>query len=226
MKDQKKYLVGICTIDRDWQKLPYLYSCTENQKPKVDFDYIIVTRKQDVKIQEECKKFKNCTVVLINNYTIKKHHNLEKLVEKRTIILNYAKEKKYDLLWCLDSDILPYEDTFSLLREKEGDAIGASYKVRWSGLDNLGIMGKFGIKKITLNDLKETDEIFIIGFGCLLLKPSCFETKIEIQELMNNGSLYFGEDIGFCLNLKKNKLKINVLSHPVRHFCEQSCPIQ
>jgi hypothetical protein len=234
-----KLLVGIVTIDRDYEKLATLYACLQNQVPSVIFDYIVVTRKQDTKVQKECTKWKktsNTYLHLVENYTIKKTHNLKNLIYKRTIIFQYANENKYDYVWCLDSDILPYENTFHLLFEKliklNCDVVSAPYKNRWGQHFRVGIQSpypeiqKFQIKHT--KDLVDEDVILYVGFGCLLVKNTCFHIKIENFFYQSTPTMFYeGEDFGFCNNLIKQNKKICSIQEPVRHFYNKpSCPIQ
>ena len=234
-----KILVGIVTIDRDFEKLATLYACLQSQVPQVNFDYIVVTRKQDSKVQEECtnwKKTSNTFIHLVDNYTINKNHNFKHLIFKRSIVFQFAQKNKYDFVWCIDSDILPFENTFQLLYDKmlefNCDVVSAPCKQRWGQHFRVGVQSpypeiqKFQIKHV--KDLVPEDIIIYVGFGCLLIKNTCFHIKIENYFYQSTPTMYYeGEDFGFCNNLIKEKKRICSIQEPVRHFYDSpSCPIQ
>ena len=65
---------------------------------------MIVTRESDTKTVNFWKN--KAIVKTVPHYEIKDRHNCEKIAEKRTIVVDYAK-RKYDAIWFVDSDIIP-----------------------------------------------------------------------------------------------------------------------
>jgi len=205
-----KILTGIVCIDRDSDLSQKMYDAlTENNVN----DIMIVTRETD---KNSINFWKNkARIVIVPHYEITGRHNIDKIAEKRQLIINYAK-KKYDAVWFIDSDIIPTKGILDKLIKTKKDVCFAPYRVKWYGSSCIGISSNeypyVKLHKIDDEDKKEYRKPFIIGgFGCTLIKKSTFDIKIENKELFNTKMGVEGEDIGFFINCYNAGLKCEYL---------------
>jgi hypothetical protein len=209
-------LIGIVCINRDSDLCERLYKSILDNGGK---DIIIVTRKTDDKIIDFWKS--RCKIIrTIPHYEISGRHNMQKIAEKRNIVIKYARKNKYNSVWFIDSDIIPTQGVLNELKKTKMAVCIAPYKVKWEGEVCVGISSDKPpfVKVHAINEEDKTvprKECIIGGFGCTLIKKEAFKQKIEYKDLVNpvTGHKVEGEDIGFFLNCYKNGIKCEYLTN-------------
>jgi GT2 family glycosyltransferase len=174
---------------------------------------MIVTRETDKKTIDFWKN--KAMLVTVPHYEINGRHNMDKIAEKRQLIIDYAK-KKYDAIWFVDSDVIPTKGILNELMKTNKDICLAPYKVKWFGSPCIGISSNeypyVKLHKIDEEDKKENRKPFIIGgFACTLIKKSTFDIKVETKEITNSEIYVKGEDVGFFINCNNAGLKCEYL---------------
>jgi len=205
-----KVLTGIVCIDRDSDLSQKIYDALKENNVK---DIIIVTRETDKNIINFWKN--KAVVVTIPHYEIDGRHNMDKIAEKRQLVINYAK-KKYDAIWFVDSDVIPTKGILDELIKTNKDICLAPCRVKWFGSPCIGISSNeypyVKLHKIDDADKKEYRKPFIIGgFACTLIKKSTFDIKVESKEISDSKITVKGEDIGFFINCYNAGLKCEYL---------------
>jgi GT2 family glycosyltransferase len=176
-------------------------------------DIMIVTRETDKKTIDFWKN--KAMLVTVPHYEINGRHNMDKIAEKRQLIIDYAK-KKYDAIWFVDSDVIPTKGILNELMKTNKDICLAPYRVKWFGSPCIGISSNeypyVKLHKIDEEDKKENRKPFIIGgFACTLIKKSTFDIKVETKEITNSEIYVKGEDVGFFINCNNAGLKCEYL---------------
>lgn len=205
-------LTAVLCIDRDADLAPKLYKAIRSNTLG---DILIVTREMDLKTREYWRD--KATVEVFPNYEIKGRHNFQKIAEKRTLAMAYAKDHGYDSIWFVDSDVIPTEGVFKELCATDKDVCVAQAKVKWAGKAVVGIGDSeppfVKMHEIGLLDLSvKRRPCIIAGFACTLIKSSAFDQKIEYCRMNKGNFVIEGEDIGFFMNCHKNGLKCEYLT--------------
>lgn len=205
-----KVLTGILYIDRDYDLSQKMYDALNENNVK---DIMIVTRETDKKIINFWKN--KAMLVTVPHYEINGRHNIDKIGQKRQLIIDYAK-KKYDAIWFIDSDVIPTKGILNELIKTKKDVCLAPCRVKWFGAPCIGISSNeypyVKLHKIDEEDKKENRKPFIIGgFACTLIKKSAFDIKVETKEITNSEIYVKGEDIGFFINCNNAGLKCEYL---------------
>jgi hypothetical protein len=205
-----KVLTGILYIDRDSDLSQKMYDALNENNVK---DIMIVTRETDKKTIDFWKN--KAMLVTVPHYEINGRHNMDKIAEKRQLIIDYAK-KKYDAIWFVDSDVIPTKGILNELIKTNKDICLAPYRVKWFGSPCIGISSNeypyVKLHKIDEEDKKENRKPFIIGgFACTLIKKSTFDIKVETKEITNSEIYVKGEDVGFFINCNNAGLKCEYL---------------
>jgi len=205
-----KVLTGILYIDRDSDLSQKMYDALNENNVK---DIMIVTRETDKKTIDFWKN--KAMLVTVPHYEINGRHNMDKIAEKRQLIIDYAK-KKYDAIWFVDSDVIPTKGILNELMKTNKDICLAPYRVKWFGSPCIGISSNeypyVKLHKIDEEDKKENRKPFIIGgFACTLIKKSTFDIKVETKEITNSEIYVKGEDVGFFINCNNAGLKCEYL---------------
>ncbi len=206
-----KVLTGIVCIDRDSDLSQKLYDALTANDVR---DIMVVTRETDENIIEFWKN-KAMLVVTVPHYEINERHNMDKIAEKRQLIINYAK-KKYDAIWFIDSDVIPTKGILNELIKTNKDVCLAPYRLKWFGAPCIGISSNeypyVKLHVIDDEDKKEYRKPFLIGgFACTLIKKSTFDVKVESKEISNSNFMVEGEDVGFFINCYNAGLKCEYL---------------
>ncbi len=207
-------LVAVICIDRDADVAEKLYDALIKNNAK---DILIVTRESDTKI---IKFWENKSIIkTIPHYEIKNRHNFEKIAEKRTIAMNYARDNNYDAMWFVDSDVIPLDNTLNKLSKTNKDICIAPYPVPWAEYPCVGIESDKP-PYIALHEINMIDKLtarkpcIIAGFGCTYVNNTAFGQKIEYKKITDNDTnlIVFGEDIGFFLNCQNAGLSCEYLT--------------
>lgn len=224
---QKKHniLVGIVCIDRDIDLANMLYYGIK--KNNVKDNIIIVTRVSDVKTINFWHD--KAIIITIPHYDIIKRHNYDKIAYKRQIIVDYAKNKKYDAIWFIDSDVIPTPNVLQELAKTEKDICIAPYKIKWNDMPCVGIYSDIEpYIKIHIIDEEEIKSnikrkpCIIGGFGCTLIKNTSYNVKIEYKMIENSERQVYGEDIGFFLNCYNEGLECEYLPNMIQpHYYDR-----
>jgi hypothetical protein len=108
-----RILLAIPTIDRDCKYFDEFYGRLKNAIENFtdEIDVLILTRNQDIEIQERWQQVEDIKIVTFENYEIQERHNLGALVRKRNFAIEYAQLNQYDALWFVDADVGVREDT-------------------------------------------------------------------------------------------------------------------
>jgi len=217
-----KILTGIVCTDRDVNLAPKLLSgILKNTQEEI----IVVTRETDVQTQIFWEN--KAKIVTIPHYDIEQRHNIQKIAEKRTIIVDYAKTHGYDAVWFVDSDVIPTKGVLDQLKNTQKDICVAPYKVRWIDKICVGVYHseseQFKIRILSFEDtIVKRRDCVIGGFGCTLIKSSTFDQNIEIGSICIEGFGVEGEDIGFFLNCFNAGLKCEYLTRWEQpHYCDR-----
>jgi hypothetical protein len=208
--NQLNVLTGLVCIDRDSDLSQNLYAALVANNSK---DIIVVTRETDKKIINFWKN--KSKLITVPHYEINGRHNIDKIAEKRQLIVDYAK-KKYDAIWFVDSDVIPTKGVLNDLVKTNKDVCLAPYKVKWFGAPCIGISSNdypyVQLHEIDDEDKKEYRKPLIIGgFACTLIKNTTFDIKIETKEISDSSFSVRGEDVGFFINCYNAGLKCEYL---------------
>lgn len=213
-----KILTAIVCIDRDSDMCSKLYESLLLNNAK---DIIIVTRDSDIRIINFWKKY--AIVKTIPHYEIVQRHNMTKIAEKRTIIMDYANKNNYDAIWFVDSDILPTKDVLKEMMKSNKDICIAPYRVKWNNKASVGVESNIApyFKIHIIDNEKENAACVIGGFGCTLIKKSAFGQKIEYKRINDSSIFVEGEDIGFFLNCYNAGLKCEYIPWEQPHYFDR-----
>lgn len=137
----------------------------------------------------------------------------------RSGLIKYAKETGASHVLFIDSDMRFPSNTIVRLLARRKDVVGANCRVRttedevWTGRTVDGFISSAGKKGV--------EEVDTLGFGVTLIDMKIFEEVEEPLFAMPwDGEKYVGEDIFFCLKIKKAGFSIWVdhdFSQEVRH---------
>jgi hypothetical protein len=213
----KRLLVSILCIDERHKELERcLISLRNDPTPK---DYLGVFREKD----ENCKKLIP-NHLCVENYVISKgsRHNMDFMVKKRTLAIEYAFKNKYDLLWFVDSDIIiePIITVNYLLSGIENaDICIVPYPIRWT--DMFPVVAYVTNEIVKIEPIRKSGTAFhecvAGGMGCTMLnlKSSKLPRKFTYGVMLG----IEGEDIGFFIEAFKNQCKVLIASwHVVEHI--------
>lgn len=138
----------------------------------------------------------------------------------RSGLVKYAKESGASHILFLDSDMRFPSNTIVRLLARRKDVVGANCRVRTTA-EEVWTGRKAGDKFVTSVDKSGVEEVDTLGFGVTMLDMRIFEEVDEPYFAMPwDGEKYVGEDIFFCLTIKKKGFTIWVdhdISQEVRH---------
>lgn len=138
----------------------------------------------------------------------------------RSGLIKYAKDTGASHVLFVDSDMRFPSNTIVRLLARKKDMIGANCRVRTTK-DEVWTGRKVGDEFVSSVGKTGVEEVDTLGFGVTMLNMRIFEEVDEPYFLMPwDGKQYVGEDIFFCLSIKKKGFKIWVdhdLSQEVRH---------
>ncbi|MBA2369130.1 MAG: glycosyltransferase family 2 protein [Candidatus Protochlamydia sp.] len=189
----KKVLIGTPIIDRDVAKFSLYFKAIEELLANTQhlIDILFVNRLSDKEtthfIKEKQKKYANIIHQQIPHYDIDIRHNMEKICEKRQMIMNYAKEHQYDYLFFVDGDIYVTPDTLKKLMALHVDLAFVPYRQFWQFWSKVPIVvyvenQKFVVSTPEQKDMYPTKKM-AGGFGCILINKTCFDIPIEIKSI-------------------------------------------
>lgn len=228
----KNILIGLPTIDRDSDMLDTVYESINRSinychkyYPDIKFIFFPIMRKSDIKCYDFWKKKNdiNKEIYLMDEYKIEGRHNMNKIVETFSKILETARNKKVDALFIVESDIVINEDTIKILIDNQKDAhiTLCPHDIPWRNYPIIGIYGF--IYKCGNSDEIKKDKFLIYGqgTGCILIGKDVlkdkrvkfyFETFLSIENIDA-----FGHDIGFYKLLNKYRYKVKLINKKVDH---------
>lgn len=136
-----------------------------------------------------------------------------------------------DILWFLDSDVVPHPDVLDIIYEKDKwQAAGAPYPLfitqkGWDGPQVvLAVYGKTE-KGFYPREIPNDGFAFVDGIatGCLFLKKEVFQSLTEpyFEHRYDNitRELIEGEDLGFCRKLSESGTQFYInFSHICKHY--------
>ena len=142
LNSKEKILISICCID---ERVSTLDNCLKHITKAVNnnsqINILGIIRKKDKLCEEIFEKY--CAKILyVDNYTFNTQyrHNIDGIAEKRTKVLQYAKQNKYSILIFVDADIYISHYTLKWLiygiRLYNADIICIPYKIRWVATSN------------------------------------------------------------------------------------------
>jgi len=214
-----KVLVGLPVIDRDFYLTESFYNNLINSIKNIkniNFDLFIVTRKEDKKIINFWKD--KAKINLVDNYKIKKRHNMKNLSKKFNIIKNYADDNNYDALIIIESDIIIKNDTIpKLIRSLNKSHISLfPFETPWTGYP-LIVEDNFYYKLNNTRNLKQ-NELFILGHGtgCIIINKQVLKDK----NINFNREVIFnieGQDVGFFNKVNQNYYKVLMINEELGH---------
>lgn len=138
---------------------------------------------------------------------------IEKIVNGRKFLRQYALDKGYDALLFVDSDVLLPENAVELLTQTQGDVVAGVY------LEAFNLGGKTVVAPRVFKDLgggncqlytyegvasSQVLEVGAAGFGCCLISRKVLE-KIGIGTFSSEST--GGEDVKFFLDARKQGFK-------------------
>jgi GT2 family glycosyltransferase len=198
-----------------------------------DYNILLVDNSRDEKFFNELKQVEKITVLKDNTNEGK---NKLRLVSSRNIILNYAKENKYDYLLMMDVDVMPPKNIISELIKNNKEIVSGIYynyftingqqkyrPVVWCNItpeefDNMCKQIKFPPIVKSHEDIRrhltpkeadseDTIEVKIPSAGCMLISKKVFE-KINYGLLEIPGINSTTDDIYFCIKAKEAGFKL------------------
>lgn len=213
LNSKEKILISICCID---ERVSTLDNCLKHITKAVNnnsqINILGIIRKKDKLCEEIFEKY--CAKILyVDNYTFNTQyrHNIDGIAEKRTKVLQYAKQNKYSILIFVDADIYISHYTLKWLiygiRLYNADIICIPYKIRWAE-NNIPVLGY--IEPVEISKVKYSifpyHKCAIGGMGCtgINLNSNKIPNEFNIKELLN----IKGEDIGFFFEAFLNNAKI------------------
>ena len=203
-----RVLVGIPTIDRDYDKILDLLK----SKFFTNYDMLIICRITDITIIQICKLF-NIKFQTVEPYEIEGSHNINKICEKRNLLVEYAKNNSYDKILMIDSDIrISSLQLYSLIFYSNFyDVVTIPYKIKWAKTQIVGKNNQIIIP---------TKFILPIPLKCDYVPAGCTIINVNnaCQFKVSEKNSITSEEIGFCENCKDNKLRICYLTSESTHL--------
>jgi hypothetical protein len=228
----KTLMIALPTIDRDADMLEEVYESINKSinfckkyYPTINFMFFPIMRKSDIKCYNfwQNKNDINKEIYLMESYKIDGRHNMNKIVETFSKILETARQKKVDGLFIVESDIVINEDTIKILIDNQKDAhiTLCPHDIPWRNYPIIGIYGL--IYKCGNSDEIKKNKFLIYGqgTGCILIGKDVlkdnrvnfyFETFLSIENIDA-----FGHDIGFYKLLNKYRYKVKLINKKVDH---------
>lgn len=132
----------------------------------------------------------------------------------RNLIADWG--KRYDYLFCVDSDIVLPKDSLEKMLAADRDVISGLYIQRIPGEQNLEIYkanSQGGADRLTYSEVvgKGILELGACGFGCVLIKSHVLRTMpyphFVYRSAINHADT-FSEDIFFCIKAREAGFKI------------------
>ena len=213
INSKEKILISICCID---ERVSTLDNCLKHITKAINnnsqINILGIIRKKD-KLCEEIFKTYCAKILYVDNYIFnaKDRHNFDGIAEKRTNVLQYAKQNKYSILIFVDADIYISHYTLKWLiygiKLLKADIICIPYKIRWAKNNDpvLGYIEPVEITKVKYS-IFPYHKCVIGGMGCtgINLNSNKIPNKFNVKELLN----IKGEDIGFFFDAFLNNAKI------------------
>lgn len=216
-KTNKKVLIALPTIDRDFCFVDKFYKSLKNSIPEFynyKFDILTVMRNQDIKMYNFWKD--KSIVKKVKNYKIlKERHNLDKVSETFNYIKYYASQKNYDYLIIIESDIKLKNDTISklLLNLSHSDVVVFPFETPWAGFP---IVLNQEHKHVNFRDVKGDQYIKGHGTGCIIMNNKVIKDKKINFNIEIYGDI-IGQDVGFFNDLHKNNYKVFMVNDELYH---------
>jgi hypothetical protein len=225
-------MIGLPTIDRDADMVEEVYKAinksiryAKKYYPNIEFIFFPIMRETDKKCIDFWEKKNNIKkdVYLMKSYEIDGRHNMDKIVETFSKILEKAREKDVDGLFIVESDIVINKDTIKSLidNQKEAHVTLCPHDIPWR---NYPIIGNYSCIYSVGNSDEIYEDKFLIygqGTGCILIGKDVlrdnnikfyFETHLTIENIDA-----FGHDIGFYKLLNKHRYKVLLVNKKVNH---------
>jgi len=208
-------LVSIVCID---ERSDELAQCLKRlQADPFPKDYLGVFRESDYKCQKLMPNY-----LTVPDYKIIKRHNIDNMVTKRNLALNYARKHHYDYLLFVDSDILITPIlTLALLFEgiKHCDICLSPYPIRWS--NGLPTLAYANIDlSLTIEPVRKSSNIYQLcvggGMGCTMINLKSPKIPTFVYGALMGIE---GEDIGFFIEaFKRGCIVLATPNHIVEHI--------
>ncbi|HBM81880.1 MAG: hypothetical protein QME45_14190 [Clostridiales bacterium] len=234
----------------------FLISLSNLNKDNLNMDFLFIDNNTDELSKKILREFKSekCGIKIIdtNNkeqyvHTEVTHKWTDNLIWKvagyRNNILKYCKEKEYDYLFMIDSDLLIHPETILFLTGLKEDIISEIFWTRWVPgakefpqvwlYDNYTLyevehtmgLSSSEINKRTTNfiDMLRVPGIYKVGGlgGCTLISKKAIDSGVSYERIPNVS--FWGEDRHFCIRAAVLGFTLYVDTHyPAYHIYRKS----
>ncbi|AVQ47703.1 hypothetical protein C7M60_00850 [Clostridium botulinum] len=250
---KKKVLLGSPIYQKPEILSEFLKSLEELQKKYYELDYFFIddnTNKQSSNLLEDFKnKYSNgvelqCSYLkdkyICTNFTHSWNENLIwKVANFKNLMINKAKEKDYDYLFLIDSDIIINPNTIDNLIEDNKDIVSNIFWTQWtSNTEELPQVWQMDFykqyfmkrgeklsqtelenrKKSFINILRKQGIYEVGGLGaCTLISKEAIKKGVNFKEIPNIS--FWGEDRHFCIRAQALGIKLYVDTiYPAYHI--------
>jgi hypothetical protein len=221
-------LIAIPTTDRDADHIADCYGTlcesaarclSVRGKDAAEFHLLVMPRESDVQSLERWSRIRDAGGLIpveirtFDPYVIEGRHNMPAIARKRTFAMQAARERGFDYVLFVDSDIIVGNETLTRLFDafRHGcDLALAAYEVKWLGYPAVGVRQGDHFQILDLSDPANNQPGFVhvVGMGCTMIGRSCFDVPFEERKIFDRDGVFNegpdagvrGEDIGFCLN--------------------------
>ncbi|NGY89793.1 glycosyltransferase [Bacillus megaterium] len=252
MKHKKRILVASPIHQKPEILTLFLESLKHLQKEEMIVDFYFIDDNENVDSSRLLIQFQECiqsVIVEKSNYQDvysrdgQTHHWNEHLVWKvagfKNSIIQYAKEKNYDYLILVDSDLLLFPETIVHLVQQDKDIISEVFWTRWQPdsmeqpqvwvYDEYTQYHKQQGENLSTEQIKVRYEEFIAkmrtpgvyevgGLGaCTLISQNALQKGVNFNKIPN--LTFWGEDRHFCIRAAAMGLSLHVDTHyPAYHI--------
>lgn len=214
-----KILIGLPMIDRDSHLFNDFYNSISNSInniKNIKFDFLVVTRKNDYQVINFWKN--KSKIIKVDNYQIKKRHNMKNLSKKFNIIKNYSKINNYDALIFIESDIIIEKKTIQNLINSLNKSHVSLFPFKTPWINYPLILEDNYYYKFNNSRNINKNEINILGHGtgCMIINKQVInDDKINFnsQKIFN----IEGQDIGFFNKIHQNFYKVLMINQELLH---------
>jgi hypothetical protein len=205
-----KVLVGVLAIDRDQEHVETVFRGMGHFSRFCDWDLLVVAREQDTLVREKWSRTR-ARILTVEDYRIKKRHNLGWIAYKRNLVLRNGRAGAYEAVIFIDGDVSFGEGVVTdMFRCSEyADIVVVPYRIRWSGKYTVGLIEDEKARFVDATELmKESSYPRIQGgsMGCTLIHASAFDVPFEPMQLKEVA----GEDIGFFYRIYRERPELVV----------------
>jgi len=244
MESSKRILIGSPIRQEPEILKEFLLSIGELETQDITVDYYFIDDNDNANsssiLKDFCDRFQNCVTLVLGDRsgvyvrTDDTHHWKENLIWKvagyKNNIIDHAKNKAYDYLFLIDSDIILHPKTLNQLINAEKDIISEIFWTKWHKdsiplpqvwlYDHYDLVPKSRLERIDnaeannrynrfLDQLRKPGVYEVGGLGaCTLVSSNALKAGVSFNEIYNIS--FWGEDRHFCIRAAALGFKLYV----------------